>query len=202
VAVGGSFFPPGVGGRPWSDSPTTALREFWQARDAWMASWEAGGPESCAFAIDSVRVWQTPPTASSAAGAGQGGGAGGGGGRAPTVFPRLWGTHLGGAAAPVPRGLTGAGSGDVSPQRGRDSSSSSSSWWWPFGGGAAAARAGERASSADNQPPAVFVPPGQCLVRFNLSADLYGDCAGVRINSTSESPGRHGPRRAYEDGAG
>ncbi|KAI8800412.1 concanavalin A-like lectin/glucanase domain-containing protein [Cladochytrium replicatum] len=41
VAVGGTntYFPDGVGGKPWSTTSSTAARDFWNARSSWLPTW-------------------------------------------------------------------------------------------------------------------------------------------------------------------
>ena len=58
VAVGGTngYFPDNVGGKPWSDTSSSAANEFWSAVDEWMPTWSAGSP----LMVDSVKVWQDP----------------------------------------------------------------------------------------------------------------------------------------------
>jgi hypothetical protein len=34
------------------------MRSFWDARAVWEPTWTAGGPDSAALVVDSVRVWQ------------------------------------------------------------------------------------------------------------------------------------------------
>ena len=63
LAVGGTtgFFEDG-GNKPWSNDSPNSPKEFWEARDSWLPTWDysaVGGrkdPQS-AMAIDYVRVW-------------------------------------------------------------------------------------------------------------------------------------------------
>jgi beta-glucanase (GH16 family) len=57
VAVGGtgSYFPDGLGGKPWSNKDEHAVNAFWNARHAWMNTWKG---EQTAMKIDWVRVYQ------------------------------------------------------------------------------------------------------------------------------------------------
>lgn len=59
LAVGGvaGYFPDGMGGKPWSDKSSNAARDFNNAKDAWVKTWDLTGLES-ALQIKSVRVWQ------------------------------------------------------------------------------------------------------------------------------------------------
>ena len=56
VAVGGvsTFFPDDVGNKPWSDSSSTAMQDFWEARNDWLDSWENSDAPS--FKIDWIKV--------------------------------------------------------------------------------------------------------------------------------------------------
>lgn len=56
VAVGGtnSYFPDGVGGKPWTDTSQTASKDFWGAKAQWYPSWT----NSSAMQIDYIKVSQ------------------------------------------------------------------------------------------------------------------------------------------------
>eukprot|EP00301_Raphidiophrys_heterophryoidea_P025703 c8685_g1_i1.p1 GENE.c8685_g1_i1~~c8685_g1_i1.p1 ORF type:complete len:492 (+),score=111.31 c8685_g1_i1:69-1478(+) len=57
VAVGGTntYFPDGVGGKPWSNQSPTAALDFWNAHGAWFPTWQG---EKAAMQVDWVRVYQ------------------------------------------------------------------------------------------------------------------------------------------------
>jgi beta-glucanase (GH16 family) len=57
VAVGGvnGYFPDGEGGKPWSDSSSTAAKDFNTVIDSVLKTWEG---DNCALQIKSVNVWQ------------------------------------------------------------------------------------------------------------------------------------------------
>lgn len=59
VAVGGvnGYFPDGEGGKPWTDTSTSAATEFNNALPTVLATWDQEGTES-AMQIRSVKVWQ------------------------------------------------------------------------------------------------------------------------------------------------
>lgn len=59
VAVGGTngFFPDNVGGKPWLDSSTTAMSDFWAAKDRWYPTWPTD-PTERGMAVRSVKMWQ------------------------------------------------------------------------------------------------------------------------------------------------
>lgn len=57
LAVGGSYFPDAVGGKPWVSTSTTSMRDFWDARDQWMPSW-SNDPAQRSLIVDSVKMWQ------------------------------------------------------------------------------------------------------------------------------------------------
>lgn len=61
VAVGGvaGYFPDGIGGKPWSDTSSSAALDFIHAQDTWYKSWQ--GPNS-AMEVDWVKVWQDSST--------------------------------------------------------------------------------------------------------------------------------------------
>lgn len=56
LAVGGTggYFPEGVGNKPWSNSDGHSINAFWNARGAWLQTWQG---ESAALQVDSVNVW-------------------------------------------------------------------------------------------------------------------------------------------------
>ncbi|XP_022117149.2 beta-1,3-glucan-binding protein [Pieris rapae] len=59
LAVGGTngFFPDGVSNpdpKPWWNGSPTAPRDFWNARNAWLRTWNG---ENAALQVDYVRVW-------------------------------------------------------------------------------------------------------------------------------------------------
>lgn len=54
VAVGGNFFPEGLGNRPWSWDGHP-MRDFWERRSEWLPTWHE---EEAAMKIDYVRVYQ------------------------------------------------------------------------------------------------------------------------------------------------
>ena len=56
LAVGGtnSYFPDGVGGKPWTNQSPNAVNEFYAAKDNWYRTWQ--NPD-VSFQIDSVKVW-------------------------------------------------------------------------------------------------------------------------------------------------
>ena len=45
--------------KPWSDSSSTAARDFWNAKDQWYPTWnpEVNNGEDAAMQVDYVRVW-------------------------------------------------------------------------------------------------------------------------------------------------
>ncbi|KAK5084882.1 hypothetical protein LTR70_007824 [Exophiala xenobiotica] len=57
LAVGGQngWFEDGKSQKPWVDRSPTAKKDFWNARDEWMKSWDEGSPE---LRVRSVKVWQ------------------------------------------------------------------------------------------------------------------------------------------------
>jgi len=57
VAVGGTntYFPDGVGNKPWSNNSPSAALDFWNARASWFPTWEG---ENAALQIDWIRVYQ------------------------------------------------------------------------------------------------------------------------------------------------
>ncbi|KAI9709914.1 MAG: hypothetical protein M1820_002991 [Bogoriella megaspora] len=57
LAVGSNngWFEDGIAGKPWVDKSPTAARDFWNAQDQWMPTWDKGG---ATFAIKSVGMWQ------------------------------------------------------------------------------------------------------------------------------------------------
>ncbi len=58
VAVGGTtgWFLDGKDGKPWVDSSSTAMNDFWNARDQWYPTWTAPGAGE--MVISKVRMWQ------------------------------------------------------------------------------------------------------------------------------------------------
>lgn len=61
LAVGGtnSYFPDGVGGKPWSNSDPHAPNAFYDAKGRWQPTWKG---EDAALQVDSVKVWSLGPT--------------------------------------------------------------------------------------------------------------------------------------------
>ncbi|KAJ7058149.1 glycoside hydrolase family 16 protein [Mycena amicta] len=59
LAVGGTsgWFPDKVGGKPWLDQSTTAMYDFWQAKNTWYSTWPQDAADG-AFRIDSVKMWK------------------------------------------------------------------------------------------------------------------------------------------------
>jgi len=57
VAVGGtaSYFPDGMGGKPWNNQDPHAVNAFWNARNTWLPTWQG---DHVAMQIDWVRVYQ------------------------------------------------------------------------------------------------------------------------------------------------
>ena len=51
------YFPDGEGGKPWTDTSTSAATEFNNALPTVLATWDQEGTES-AMQIRSVKVWQ------------------------------------------------------------------------------------------------------------------------------------------------
>lgn len=68
LAVGGTngYFPDGTPNKPWSNTASDAVNQFWQNAAQWQPTWPVKNPDGSiggggsAFSIDSVRVWQTP----------------------------------------------------------------------------------------------------------------------------------------------
>lgn len=60
VAAGGAngFFPDNVGGKPWLDSSTTAMSDFWAANDQSYPTWPTD-PTQCGMAVRSLKMCQT-----------------------------------------------------------------------------------------------------------------------------------------------
>eukprot|EP00362_Geleiidae_sp_MMETSP1317_P000088 CAMPEP_0201283808 /NCGR_PEP_ID=MMETSP1317-20130820/48821_1 /ASSEMBLY_ACC=CAM_ASM_000770 /TAXON_ID=187299 /ORGANISM="Undescribed Undescribed, Strain Undescribed" /LENGTH=60 /DNA_ID=CAMNT_0047601439 /DNA_START=541 /DNA_END=720 /DNA_ORIENTATION=- len=58
VAVGGtsSYFPDGIGGKPWSNNDPHAVNTFWNSWGAWLHTWDMDN-DGQAMQIDSVKVW-------------------------------------------------------------------------------------------------------------------------------------------------
>ena len=56
VGVGGTngWFEDGKSGKPWVDSSPTAPKDFWNARDSWLPTWEKAGQ----MEISKVQMWQ------------------------------------------------------------------------------------------------------------------------------------------------
>ncbi|KAH7122381.1 concanavalin A-like lectin/glucanase domain-containing protein [Dendryphion nanum] len=56
LAVGGTngWFKDGKSGKPWLDASPTARKDFWQAQDEWLPTWEKQGQ----LEIKSVKIWQ------------------------------------------------------------------------------------------------------------------------------------------------
>ncbi|KAF7307707.1 Glycoside hydrolase family 16 protein [Mycena kentingensis (nom. inval.)] len=59
LAVGGTsgWFYDKVGGKPWLDDSSTAMFEFWQAKNKWYSTWPQDAADA-AFRIDSVKMWK------------------------------------------------------------------------------------------------------------------------------------------------
>jgi hypothetical protein len=45
-----------MGGKPWSDSSETPMRDFWKANSTWLPTW--GSKEERGMVIKSVKMWQ------------------------------------------------------------------------------------------------------------------------------------------------
>ncbi|MCJ1408295.1 hypothetical protein MMC19_002369 [Ptychographa xylographoides] len=56
VAVGGTngWFQDGINGKPWVDQSPTAKKEFWDARNQWLPTWQQNGQ----MKVTSVKMWQ------------------------------------------------------------------------------------------------------------------------------------------------
>ena len=56
VGVGGTngWFEDGKSGKPWVDSSPTAKKDFWNARNTWLPTWEKEGQ----MIVKSVKIWQ------------------------------------------------------------------------------------------------------------------------------------------------
>ena len=56
VAVGGTngWFEDGKSGKPWVDQSPTAKKDFWNAKNQWMPTWEKNGQ----MTVSSVKIWQ------------------------------------------------------------------------------------------------------------------------------------------------
>ncbi|KAF2719452.1 glycoside hydrolase family 16 protein [Polychaeton citri CBS 116435] len=56
VAVGGTngWFEDGVASKPWVDASATAKKDFWNARNSWLPTWEEKGE----MIVKSVKIWQ------------------------------------------------------------------------------------------------------------------------------------------------
>ena len=56
VAVGGTngWFEDGKSGKPWVDASPTAKKQFWDAKDTWLPTWEENGQ----MTVKSVKMWQ------------------------------------------------------------------------------------------------------------------------------------------------
>ncbi|KAL0953508.1 hypothetical protein HGRIS_004734 [Hohenbuehelia grisea] len=59
VAVGGTsgWFPDNIGGKPWLDQSSTAMRDFARAKDEWYPTWPVDVKQR-ALAVDYVKMWQ------------------------------------------------------------------------------------------------------------------------------------------------
>jgi len=57
VACGGTntYFPDGVGGKPWNNKSPSAANDFWAAKDKWYPTWKG---DDAAMQVDYVRVYQ------------------------------------------------------------------------------------------------------------------------------------------------
>lgn len=57
VAVGGtnSYFPDGVGGKPWTNDAKDSVNQFWNAKAQWYSTWK---DDDVAMKIDYVKVWE------------------------------------------------------------------------------------------------------------------------------------------------
>ena len=57
MAVGGTadYWTEGVAGKPWSNTATNSVNQFYDAKGAWYPTW-AG--EDSALQIDYVKIWQ------------------------------------------------------------------------------------------------------------------------------------------------
>ncbi|KAM0809234.1 hypothetical protein AB5N19_09577 [Seiridium cardinale] len=58
VAVGStsSYFPDGIGSKPWSDTNSTiAMQQFWAAKNDWLPTW--GDGDARGMAVSSVEMW-------------------------------------------------------------------------------------------------------------------------------------------------
>lgn len=57
VAVGGTntYFPDGVGGKPWRNNDQHSVNAFWAAKNQWYPTWKG---EDAAMKIDYVRIYQ------------------------------------------------------------------------------------------------------------------------------------------------
>ncbi|XP_046456406.1 beta-1,3-glucan-binding protein-like [Daphnia pulex] len=60
VAVGGNFFPDGCQNedydKPWNASDPTQMTKFWESRDKWLPTWNAG-TEDNSMQVDYIRVY-------------------------------------------------------------------------------------------------------------------------------------------------
>ncbi|PPJ58010.1 hypothetical protein CBER1_03850 [Cercospora berteroae] len=56
VAVGGTngYFKDGESGKPWADASAVAKKEFWEARNQWLPTWEKSGE----MQVKSVKMWE------------------------------------------------------------------------------------------------------------------------------------------------
>ncbi|KAL8713824.1 MAG: hypothetical protein Q9225_006688 [Loekoesia sp. 1 TL-2023] len=56
VAVGSTngWFKDGASGKPWVDQSLTAKKDFWEARNQWLPTWEKNGE----MVVSSVKIWQ------------------------------------------------------------------------------------------------------------------------------------------------
>lgn len=57
IAVGGtnSYFPDGVGGKPWSDTDPHSVNAFWNAKNTWYPTWKG---EDAALQVDWIKVYK------------------------------------------------------------------------------------------------------------------------------------------------
>lgn len=56
VAIGGTngYFKDGQNGKPWADASPVAKKDFWEARNEWLPTWEKNGE----MQIKSVKMWE------------------------------------------------------------------------------------------------------------------------------------------------
>ncbi|KAI0684989.1 concanavalin A-like lectin/glucanase domain-containing protein [Cytidiella melzeri] len=62
LAAGGTsgWFPDGVGGKPWVDQDSEAMKTFAEAQSTWFKTWPSNQDDR-AFRIDSVKMWKLKP---------------------------------------------------------------------------------------------------------------------------------------------